>query len=56
MQGDNKTKRLIPVSWWKLGLGIALILVGIVGLLLYVNNERNMFAGVLAVFTLTPGG
>ena len=49
-----KVKRIWNISWWKVILGAICLLVGIIGVMIYVGS-MNMFAGVLAVIGLTPG-
>ena len=56
IQTEHKAKRVYPISFYKLIPGIILVLVGLMFGYMYVNNDRNMFLAVLAVFTLGPGG
>lgn len=52
---DKIVKRITPVSWWKLAVGIVLFCFGVFFGYMYLNNERLIFFGVGAVFTFAPG-
>lgn len=55
MQGDSKKKRALPVTWWKLILGISLIAVGGLSLFMYLNDTHSMFLAVAFIVTAAPG-
>lgn len=55
MRQDKKVKRVLSISWWKIIPGVALIGIGLIAGAFYLNDNRNMLLGALAVFTIAPG-
>jgi len=55
MRQDNKTKRVINVSWWQLLLGVVLLGFGVMVGIAYFNNSRNISLGFLTVLAIAPG-
>lgn len=55
MRQDKRVKRVFAISWWKAISGAALIGIGLIFGAIYFADIKNMFAGILAVFTIGPG-
>jgi hypothetical protein len=54
VDSTKKVKRLWNVTWWKLIVGAACLVLGIFGLVLYAGS-MNIFAGFLSIVGLVPG-
>jgi len=54
-QSQGRIKKQWPISWWKMLAGSGLVLIGVLFMIIYLNDYHNMMAGGIAVFTLGPG-
>jgi hypothetical protein len=55
LKTSKGVKRTFNISWWKLLLGFALVIIGLIGFVKYMGDNSNMIFAGLAVFGIGPG-
>lgn len=55
LKTSKGVKRTFNISWWKLLLGLVLVIIGLIGGSKYLADNNNMLFAFLTIFGLGPG-